>query len=48
MKKEVQAGQIFKYYGLPKWKAVELCGMLKTQDYQGGDNQEERQSCNKT
>ena len=34
MKKEIQAGQVFKYYRLPKGKVVEHCGILGTHDYQ--------------
>ena len=45
MKKEIQAGQVFKYYGLPKGKVVECCGILGAHDYRERDNQGERQSC---
>ena len=42
MKREIQARQVFKYYRLPKWKAVELCGILGKHDYHERDNQGER------
>ena len=47
MKKEIQAGWVFKYYGLPRGKVVERCGILGAHDYQERDNQGEGQSCNK-
>ena len=47
MKREIQAGQVFKYYRLPKWKVVELGGRLGKHDYRERDNQGERQSCDK-
>ena len=47
MKREIQAEWVFKYYGLPKQKVVELSGMLGKHDYYERDNQEDRQSCDK-
>ena len=47
MRKEIQADQVFKYYGLPKKKVVELGGRLGKCDYCRRSNQGERQSCNK-
>ena len=38
MKKEIQARQVFKYYGLPKQKLVEQCGMLGKCDYRERDS----------
>ena len=45
MRKEIQAEWIFKYYGLPKEKVVELGGRLGKRDYYERSNQGERQSC---
>ena len=42
MKREIQARQVFKYYGLPKWKLVEQCGMLGKCDYHERGSQGER------
>ena len=42
MKKEIQAEWVFKYYGLPKQKVVELGGTLGKRDYHERDNQGER------
>ena len=42
MKRGIQARQVFKYYGLPKQKVVELDGILGTHDYHERDNQGER------
>ena len=42
MKREIQARWVFKYYGLPKWKVIELGGMLGKCDYRKRDNQGER------
>ena len=42
MKKEIQAKRVFKYYRLPKWKVVELCGTLGTCDYRETDSQGRR------
>ena len=47
MKREIQAERVFKYYGLPKQKIIELGGMLGKHDYCERDNQGERQSCDK-
>ena len=45
IRKEIQAERVFKYYGLPKEKVVELGGSLGKSDYYERDNQGERQSC---
>ena len=42
MKRGIQARQVFKYYGLPKQKVVELGGILGTCDYHERYNQGER------
>ena len=42
MKREVQARRVFKYYGLPKWKFIEQCGILGKHDYHERDSQGER------
>ena len=45
IRKEIQAEQVFKDYGLPKEKVVELGGRLGKRDYYERSNQGERQSC---
>ena len=45
MRKEIQAEWVFKDYGLPKEKVVELGGRLGKRDYYERSNQVERQSC---
>ena len=45
IRKEIQAERVFKDYGLPKEKVIELSGRLGTCDYYKRSNQGERQSC---
>ena len=45
IRKEIQAEQVFKDYGLPKEKVVEPDGRLGKCDYYERSNQGERQSC---
>ena len=42
MREEIQARWVFKYYRLPKKKAVELGGMLGKHDYRERGSQGER------
>ena len=45
IERRVQAEQVFKYYGLPKQKVVELYGRQGKHDYHERGNQGVRQSC---